>query len=162
MSQDQASVSTARKAARMTTMPLMFLAAIAITGCTQTPQEAIEGRWYNGEMSLRFQKNGAVVWNTPQGLAQGRYEFVGQVPRWAEENTSTRIRLDVVRNNEQIHPELDLQFIGNDRLRVKPAETTRSRAATRTQVVLRRADSDSDPNVPAPTNRVTTRARALR
>lgn len=138
------------------------LLVAAISGCTQTPQEAVVGRWYNGEMSLRLQPNGAVVWNTPQGLAQGRYVFVGQVPRWATDNTSARIRLDVVRNNVQIHPELDLQFVGSDRLRVKPTDTSRSRRAARTQVVLRRAESDSDPNVPAPSNRAASGALGIR
>ncbi|TXT38598.1 MAG: hypothetical protein FD138_318 [Planctomycetota bacterium] len=141
---------------------LCALLIASVSGCTQTPQEAVVGRWYNGEMSLRFQRSGAVVWNTPQGLAQGRYVFVGQVPRWATDNTSARIRLDVVRNNEHLQPELDLQFVGGERLRVKPVETTRSRAAARTQVVLRRAESDSDPNVPAPSSRVTAGARGIR
>lgn len=138
------------------------LLVAAISGCTQTPQEAVVGRWYNGEMSLRFQPNGAVVWNTPQGLAHGRYVFVGQVPRWATDNTSARVRLDVVRNNVPINPELDLQFVGGDRLRVKPADTSRSRIAARTQVVLRRAESDSDPNVPVPSNRTASGAIGIR
>lgn len=143
----------------LTALALLITSA---SGCTQTPQEAVVGRWYNGEMSLRFQKNGAVVWNTPQGLAQGRYAFVGQVPRWATDNTSARIRLDVIRNNVHLHPELDLQFVGGERLRVKPVETTRSRAAARTQVVLRRAESDSDPNIPAPSNRAASGALGIR
>lgn len=141
---------------------LCALLIASVSGCTQTPQEAVVGRWYNGEMSLRFQKNGAVVWNTPQGLAQGRYVFVGQVPRWATDNTSARIRLDVVRNNEHLHPELDLQFVGGERLRVKPVETTRSRAAARTQAVLRRAESDTDSKVLIPSNRATAGARGIR
>ena len=141
---------------------LCALLIASASGCTQTPQEAVVGRWYNGEMSLRLQPNGAVVWNTQQGLAQGRYVFVGPVPRWATDNTSARIRLDVIRNNEQIHPELDVQFVGADRLRIKPAEVTRSRAAARTQVVLRRAESDSDPNIPTPSKRATLGARGIR
>lgn len=162
MLQIQVSIVRNRVASRLIALPLMFLAAAAFSGCTQTPQEAVVGRWYNGEMSLRFQPNGAVVWNTQQGLAQGRYEFVGQIPRWATDNTSARVRLDVIRNNEQIHPELDVQFVGADRLRIKPAEATRSRAAARTQIVLRRAESDTDPNVLAPSKRATTGARGIR
>ncbi len=162
MSRVQILVSTARRAARMTAVSLMFLAAAALSGCTQTPQEAVVGRWYNGEMSLRFQRNGAVVWNTQQGIAQGRYVFVGPIPRWATDNTAARVRLDVIRNNEQIHPELELQFVGNNRLRIKPTEATRSRAAARTQVVLRRAESETDPNIPAPSKRGTTGVRGIR
>lgn len=138
------------------------LLVLAISGCTQTPQEAVVGRWYNGDMSLRFQPNGDVIWNTSQGLAQGRYVFVGQVPRWATDHTSARVRLDVVRNNVQINPELELQFVGADRLRVKPADTSRSPLAARTQVVLRRAESDADPKVPVPSNRATSGAIGLR
>ncbi len=161
MSQDQVCVSTAKRTARRIAVSLMFLAFVTISGCTQTPQEAVVGRWYNGDMSLRFQTNGAVVWNSPQGLAQGRYVFVGQVPRWATDNTSARVRLDVIRNNETINPELELQFVGSDRLRVKPTEVTRSRAAARTQVVLRRAEAGSDPNIPAPSKRGTTGLRGI-
>lgn len=135
---------------------------LGVSGCSRTPQEALVGRWYNSEMSMRFQPNGAVVWNTPQGLAQGRYSFVGNVPRWATDNTSARVRLEVVRNNETVNSELDLQFVGADRLRIKPTETTRSRSAARTQAVLRRAESDMDPNIPAPSKRATTGVRGIR
>lgn len=141
---------------------LCAVAMVGLAGCSRTPQEAIVGRWYNSEMSLRFQPNGGVIWNTPQGLAQGRYSFVGHVPRWATDNTSAKVRLELIRNNEPINAELDLQFVGGDRLRVKPMETTRSRSAARTQAVLRRSETATDPNVLAPSKKPVTGVRGVR
>ena len=139
---------------------------VTISGCNKTPQEAVLGRWYNGDMSLRFRPNGTVVWNTQQGMAQGRYVFVGTVPRWATENTTVRVRLDVMRNGQAIQPMLDLQFVGGDRLRVNPAAQAQTQATNRLQAVLRRAQTESETAkasaIPAPSNRATTGLRGIR
>lgn len=117
-----------------------------VSGCSKTPQEAVVGRWYNGDMSLRFRPNGTVVWNTEQGMAQGRYTLVGNVPRWATESATVSVRLDVVRNGQALQPILDLQFVGADRLRVNPTASpqTQTRRPGRMQTVLRRAASETE------------------
>lgn len=144
---------------------LCVLLIATVSGCNKTPQEAVIGRWYNGDMSLRFRSNGTVAWNTPQGMAQGRYVFVGQVPRWASENTMVRVRLDVTRNGQAIQPMLDLQFVGTDRVRIISSTQAQTRAANRPQVVLRRAQTESETAkasaIPAPSNRSATGLRGI-
>lgn len=145
---------------------LCALLLLSVCGCSQTPQEAVLGRWYNGDMSLRFRPNGTVVWNTRQGMAQGKYSFVGQVPRWASESTTVRVRLDVVRNGQAIQPTLDLQFVGADRMRVIPGAQAQTRATDRLQAVLKRAQSESETTTalmtPAQPNRATAGVRGIR
>ena len=145
---------------------LCALLIATVSGCSRTPQEAVLGRWYNGDMSLRFRTNGTVVWNTEQGMAQGRYSFVGTVPRWASESTTVRVRLDVVRNGQAIQPTLDLQFIGSDRMRVIPGVQANLQATRRLQGVLRRAQTESESitasATPAESRRATPGVRALR
>ncbi len=165
MSSDYVSHRLARKSPSW----LAVLCALLITtvcGCSQTPQEAVLGRWYNGDMSLRFRPNGTVVWNTRQGMAQGKYSFVGDVPRWASESTTVRIRLDVTRNGQAIQPTLDLQFVGSDRMRVIPSTQAQTRATDRLQAVLKRAQSESETATAsaatAPSNRSTAGVRGLR
>lgn len=145
---------------------LSLLLVVTVSGCSQTPQEAVLGRWYNGDMSLRFRPNGTVVWNTRQGMAQGKYSFVGDVPRWASESTTVRVRLDVTRNGQAIQPTLDLQFVGSDRIRVIPGAQAQTRATDRLQAVLKRAQSESETATalvtPAQPNRATAGVRGLR
>lgn len=165
MSDSPVSSNLVRKSTRGLFVWSSLLVA-AVSGCSQTPQEAILGRWYNGEMSLRFRPNGTVVWNTQQGLAQGKYVFVGQVPRWASESTTVRVRMDVVRNGQAIQPTLDLQFVGADRIRVIPGVQAQTRATDRLQAVLRRAQSENETAaasaIPAPSNRSATAVRGIR
>ena len=156
------------RVARMSPRWLVALCALLIAtvcGCSQTPQEAVLGRWYNGDMSLRLRPNGTVVWNTRQGMAQGKYSFVGDVPRWASDSTTVRIRLDVVRNGQAIQPTLDLQFVGADRMRVIPGAQAQTRATDRLQAVLRRAQSESETAsalmTPAQSNRATASVRGV-
>jgi hypothetical protein len=136
------------------------LLIMTVTGCSQTPQEALLGRWYNGDMSLRFRPNGTVVWNTQQGMAQGTYTFLGDVPRWASDNTTIRVRLDVTRNGQAIQPTLDLQFVGSDRMRLIPGTQAQTRATDRLQAVLRRAQSESE--TASSSTKATTAARSNR
>lgn len=143
MSHHHLSPTSARKPSRWFVILCTLLIA-TVSGCNKTPQEAVIGRWHNGDMSLRFRPNGTVVWNSSQGLAQGRYVFVGSVPRWATENTTIRVRLDVLRKGQAIQPMFDLQLVGNDRLRVHPVAQTKTRATNRLQAVLRRAQSESE------------------
>ncbi len=143
MSRHHLSPTSARKSSRWFVVLCALLIA-TVSGCNKTPQEAVIGRWYNGDMSLRFRPNGTVVWNSPQGLAQGRYVFVGSVPRWATENTTIRVRLDVLRKGQAIQPMFDLQLVGSDRMRVHPAAQAQTRATNRLQAVLRRAQSESE------------------
>ena len=135
---------------------LSLLLVVTVSGCSQTPQEAVLGRWYNGDMSLRFRPNGTVVWNTRQGMAQGKYSFVGDVPRWASDSTTVRVRLDLTRNGQAIQPTLDLQFVGADRIRVIPGA----------QAVLKRAQSESETATalvtPARQNRATISVREIK
>lgn len=143
-----------------------LLLLTVVSGCNETPQQAILGRWYNGDMSLRFRPNGTVVWNTRQGMAQGRYSFVGSVPRWASESTTVRVRLEVVRNGEAIQPTLDLQFVGADRMRMIPGAQAQTQATDRLQAVLKRAQTEAEGTAtaaaPAPSNRSSTGVRGLR
>lgn len=127
-----------------------LLLLTVVSGCNETPQQAVLGRWYNGDMSLRFRPNGTVVWNTRQGMAQGRYSFVGSVPRWASEGTTVRVRLEIVRNGEAIQPTLDLQFVGADRMRVIPGAQAQTSATDRLQAVLRRAQTEAEGTAAAP------------
>lgn len=161
MAQCLASSNQFRKAHRWSAA-LCLLLVVTVSGCNQTPQEAVLGRWYNGDMSLRFRPNGTVVWNTRQGMAQGKYSFVGDVPRWASESTTVRVRLDVTRNGQAIQPTLDLQFVGADRLRVIPGAQAQTRATDRLQAVLKRAQSESETATPALPNRATAGVRGLR
>lgn len=145
---------------------LSLLLVVTVSGCSQTPQEAVLGRWYNGDMSLRFRPNGTVVWNTRQGMAQGKYSFVGDVPRWASDSTTVRVRLDVTRDGQLIQPTLDLQFVGADRIRVIPGAQAQTRATDRLQAVLKRAQSESETATalvtPARQNRATIGVREIK
>lgn len=164
MSRLALSPTLARSSARWIAIFCVLL-VVTVSGCNKTPQEAVLGRWYNSEMSLRFRANGTVIWNTRQGMAQGRYVFVGSVPRWATEGSAVQVRLDVVRSGEAIHPTLDLQFVGADRLKIIPSGQDKTRVNGRLQAVLRRAQSETEtvsgPAIPAPANRANTRVRGV-
>jgi hypothetical protein len=152
--------STARLPHRLFALSLLLIATIS--GCNETTREAVLGRWFNGDMSLRLRKDGSVVWNTRQGLAQGRYKFIGDVPRWATENTTVRLQLDVVRNGQPLQPMLDLQFIGGERVRVGAVSQGPVRAADRAHAILRRAaGAEASADTIAPSKRSNTGIRSI-
>jgi hypothetical protein len=120
----------------------------ALSSCSLTPQAQLHGRWYNGDMSVRFREDGSVLFNSRAGRAVGRYLYETPAPASADQAT-TNLVLDLVRNGQPLRLEFDAQLLSRDRLRL---QASRRRSAGRARdgipatVVLRRAtEPDADP-----------------
>ncbi len=114
-------------------------------GCSKSPSEKLIGRWYSGEMTIRFREDSGVIWNSPRGLALGRYEFSGKTRNIKREEEQPNLFIDVVRNDERQQFQFEISFLGEDRLRVQlipfNKEVTGSDAAR--GMVLRRANDNT-------------------
>lgn len=119
-----------------------------LCGCYQSPQQRLHGRWYNSEMSLRFQPDGRVVYNSQTGLSRGRYFFALDWQPTAGDQATRPLILDIVRNGRRQQLAFEATFLANDRLRLqespRPATGVRPTESIREFVVLRKAE-DSPP-----------------
>lgn len=123
-------------------MRLQFLSRLALVlpclllcSCVESSQEKLIGRWFNTSNSIRFTVEGHVRWNSSRGTAQGNYLYDGSKRRTSSNVPVNNLSLDLVRNGQSLQPEFELQFIGNDRLRLTlvsgPTESRRPLVLTR-------------------------------
>ena len=114
-------------------------------GCSKSPSEKLIGRWYSGEMTIRFREDSGVIWNSPRGLALGRYEFTGKTKNVRNDEKDPNLFIDVVRNDERQQFQFEVSFLGEDRLRVQliPFGEEVSGADRAQGMVLRRANDNT-------------------
>lgn len=97
---------------------LMLGGVLLLCGCYQTPQQRLIGRWYNAEMSLRFQPDGIVVFNSSEGLSRGRYEFVPTPAALGAQSGEENLVIDLSRNGRRVRLYFEAVFLAHDRLRL--------------------------------------------
>ncbi|MBI1348149.1 hypothetical protein GC163_17885 [bacterium] len=133
--------------ARMILGGLLVCLALASTGCYQSPRQKLMGRWYNGDMSLRFRPDGIVLFNNLDGMASGRYFFTEDRPSGGSAGVRQNLLLDVVRNGKRQHYAFDATFLADDRLRLVEvplqAVTERPTDEIRQFALLRKAAEDT-------------------
>lgn len=133
--------------------PLLYLLLAAVCGslssCSASPQEHLQGRWYNEELSLRFRPDGSLIYNsTATGLTTGRYFFTGEMRGEAYDEPTPNLTMDLVRGSKVVRSQLEVQFLGSDRLRIHTAADTDRAARTDSEiVVLKRAEDDGNSSV---------------
>lgn len=130
---------------RITGLGMFLLSIVFFSGCSRSPSELLVGRWYSGDMTIRFREDSAVIWNSPQGLAKGRFEFTGKTSRVHTDEKSPNLFLDVIRNDERRQFRFQIGFIGQDRLRMDliPMDPNSIAPGASTYVVLRRANDNT-------------------
>jgi len=125
---------------------LVLLLLVCSSSCMQGPREKLLGRWYTSDTSIRFRDDGTVVFNTPQGLAIGRYHF-DETPKDATSKAlQPNLILELVRSNRQLRLDFELEILSRDRIRmteVLPPSTTRRSAISRFKVLKRAVDDAS-------------------
>lgn len=96
-----------------------LLLITGLGGCYQTPQQQLIGRWFNGEMSIRFEPDGRVVYSSELGLAHGRYQFEpGKISPQAQQGTPN-LFVEVRQNGVRVPYAFEAVFIARDRLRLQ-------------------------------------------
>jgi len=135
---------------------LTLLMLLPASSCTQSPQEKLLGRWYASNMSLRFREDGSVVYNSPVGLAMGRYFFDPTPKPISSRGQYQNLLLDVVRHNEHVQIPFELEMLSQSRIRlveIQPVAENREGTLGRNRkfVILVRADEAHDALVGATT-----------
>lgn len=97
----------------------------SLCGCSQTREQQLVGRWYNENMSIRFQADGSVLMNSRAGRATGRYEFHPQSDALAKD---ANLVLNVVRDGRQLQLKFHADLIARDRLRLSDLNERSSRS----------------------------------
>lgn len=124
----------ARGFVRRTALAVLCL---CFAGCTGTPQQHLVGRWYNDEVSVRFRPDGTLVYNSVStGLVTGRYYFDGEVRDLSAGTAVPNLTLDLVVEGRISRRQHELQFLGDERMRLQPANE-----------IARGLPSDGIPNV---------------
>ncbi|MEW4490031.1 hypothetical protein AB1L42_18250 [Thalassoglobus sp. JC818] len=123
---------------------LTFIVALSLCGCAKSPEELLIGRWYSGEMTIRFRSDRSVVWNSSAGMAIGRYQFAGETRLSGTSSGTPNLVLDVVRRGESGRYQFQATLLGKDRLQLKTVSQSEgsSSGQSRTAMVLRRASDD--------------------
>ncbi len=123
----------------------VLFATLSQSGCAKSPSELLIGRWYSGQMTIRFREDNAVIWNSPQGLALGHFEFRGKAKRAKARELVPNLFVDVIRNDERQKFQFELHFMGQDRIRMElvPYGNASSESSTPRGLVLRRANDNT-------------------
>jgi hypothetical protein len=123
---------------------LLPMFSCALSGCQLSPEQQLHGRWFNTDMSIRFQPNGGVVFNSRAGRAEGRYFYDPQATPTANNEHYENLVLDVHRDGRRLRLGFQVDLIARDRLRIYDLNGT---TATNYRgdriyrlVILRRAD----------------------
>lgn len=124
------------------------LGCACLSSCSATPQEQLQGRWYDETLSLRFRPDGGVVFNSSAtGLTTGRYYFNGELKPASDDRPVANLTLDLVRGDQIVRSRMEAQFIGAERLRIRTLDTVRRGPGgdrIPDVVVLKRAPGNSD------------------
>lgn len=144
---------------------MLLLATCA--GCYQSPLQRLHGRWFNGDMSIRFQPDGQVVYNSRAGLAKGRYVLETEQQAFATHSSPRKLTMDVVRNGKRQTLLYEVTFLANDRIRLHDLNPLRGNSrptdAARQVVMLKRADeADLAPEALPTTANTTTGSGRIR
>lgn len=120
-------------------------------GCSATPQEQLQGRWFNDATSIRFRSDGSVIYNSAStGLTSGRYFFDGKLRTEATGTPVPNLTIDLVRGGRIERWQLEVRFLGDQRLRLQPVQAAaqgRPSDGIATMMVLRRAADDVNDSV---------------
>jgi hypothetical protein len=130
--------------------PILSLLLAAVCGglssCSSSPQEQLQGRWYNEALSMRFRPDGSLIYNSNEtGLTTGRYFFNGDLRPASADEPVPNLTLDLVRGSRVVRSQLEVQFVGSERLRLRTVpEPGRGRSAGNEPgiLVLKRAAQD--------------------
>lgn len=136
-----------RTAIRRLTLASLALLPLALTSCIESKQELLIGRWFNRTNSVRFEQNGALVWNATTGYGVGTYHFDGNVQRAKSDEPAKNLTVSMVRSGRELFGEYEVSYIGNDRLRLTQTNR-RSRGRTTDTaapiIILKRAMNETD------------------
>jgi hypothetical protein len=125
------------------------LCCACLSSCSVTPQEQLEGRWFDETLSLRFRPDGGLIFNSrATGLTTGRYYFNGKLQPTSEDRPVANLTLDLVHGDRIVRSRMEVQFIGSERLRIRSLDTLRpgpGGGRIPDLVVLKRAAGDADP-----------------
>ncbi|TWT51581.1 hypothetical protein KOR42_34690 [Thalassoglobus neptunius] len=118
--------------------------ALTLCGCAKSSEELLIGRWYSGEMTIRFRPDRSVAWNSSAGMAIGRYQFLGENRQAQNSAGSPNLVLDVIRKGESGRYQFQATLLGKNRLQLKTVDRNSDslNGISRTAMVLRRASDD--------------------
>lgn len=126
----------------------LLLMLVGLAGCTTSPQQQLQGRWYNDAVSIRFRPDGTLIYNSSEtGLVTGRYYFDGERKSVASGTPVSNLTLDLILTDRIVRQAHELQFLGNERLRLQPATPPargRPSDGIASVVVLRKAKDSGD------------------
>jgi hypothetical protein len=123
-------------------LPLFSLLAVTCCSCMETPQERLIGRWFNSQNSIRFKEDGTLVWNARTRRAYGRYWYTGESRASSSNQAQPNLTVQLVTANEQIVSKYELQYLGDDKLRLQ-AINQNGGAANRLFVLTKAGPDDT-------------------
>ncbi|WP_166829199.1 hypothetical protein [Thalassoroseus pseudoceratinae] len=129
------------KSHRSAFMLLLFVVSIGgLSGCGV--ESDLHGRWFNGEMSIRFLPNGHVLMNSRvTGLVRGVYVYE-RIPASAAASTNLRPNLQLYFADRQMN--LQAVHIGSQRLSVTEVHTNSQRDPLRSKYILKKAPPEDE------------------
>jgi hypothetical protein len=135
-------------------LPLLLSAVFAVIagGCTLDPETALHGRWYNDDVSVRFEPDGRLVYNSRStGLVRGAYRFDPTRQSLATTEQTPNLVLYFPNSQRRFAAEI----LTSERLQLTSLDSRRNRRdrfATRPSAILKKAaaeESRSDRLAPA-------------
>ncbi len=119
---------------------LFVVSLIGLSGCG--PQSDLHGRWFNGDLSLRFLPDGHVVMNSrTTGLVRGVYVYE-PLPTSALASTDLQPNLQLYFADRQIN--LQAVHVGSQRLNITEVFANAPRNPLRAKQILKKAPPEEE------------------
>ncbi len=129
------------------------LGSCSLPGCGLDRQSKLMGRWYNGDVSIRFRENGSVLYNSlGTGLVEGIYRYDNSALPISSVKPVKNLTVWLPQLGKTLVLDFELRYLGESRIQLRPIPKD-SRAASNSNsladlgVILKKAApgaSDSD------------------
>ncbi len=127
----------------------LALASSSFLGCGLARPSKLLGRWYNGDVSIRFRENGSVLYNSQNtGLVEGIYRYDSSALPIASTKPVKNLTLWLPQPGTTLVLDFELRYLGDQRIQIRPifekSDAPQDPAALAALgVILKKAASDA-------------------
>ena len=132
---------------------LLAIASSSLLGCGLARQSKLLGRWYNGDVSIRFRENGSLLYNSlGTGLVEGIYRYDHTTLPISSIKPVKNLTVWLPQPGKTLVLDFELRHLGDQRIQLRPirqktATAQNSNAVANLGVILKKSAleaSDSD------------------
>ena len=100
---------------------IFALGSCSLPGCGWDRQSKLMGRWYNGDVSIRFRENGSVLYNSlGTGLVEGIYRYDHTALPISSIKPVKNLTVWLPQPGKTLELDFELRYLGESRIQLRP------------------------------------------